>query len=278
LLEDVILVPGAPGLDRGLRPGQVKVNPKDGQRYVWIPSGLFTMGCSAGDNDCAADEKPAHEVTIGKGFWMGQTPVTMEAWRRYRAETERTALLAADSDGRKLNEAGDDNLPAVFVTWQVAREFCRWTGNRLPTEAEWEYAARAGNAGARYGNLEAIAWYADNSGRQRIVSTDTTDSADYAKRLFENGNGPHAVGEKQPNTWNLYDMLGNVWQWTADVYDANQYARGESRDPLGPPGGKYRVLRGGSWYSLPVNARASNRGRVEPDYGDDRIGFRCVAE
>jgi formylglycine-generating enzyme required for sulfatase activity len=289
LLEDVVLLPGsvppveppAPPVISGPRPGEVRVHPKDGQRYVWIPPGTFTMGCSPGDGECYGDEKPAHPVTISRGFWMGQTPVTVAAWKRYRAATGAAALPTADALGRKsLNEAGDDEMPAVFVTWSEAHDFCGWAGKRLPTEAEWEYAARAGNPSARYGDLDAIAWYGDNSGKQRIDSGKIfqTDQANYAKRLYDNGNGPHPVGQKRPNAWYLYDILGNVWQWTADLYDAAYYAHSEGQDPLGPPGGASRVVRGGSWGSNPRDVRASGRNWNEPENRKYSVGFRCAGE
>jgi len=263
-----------------LRAGATKRNEKDGLTYVWIPPGKFVMGCSPGDRECYDDEKPAHEVEITRGFWLGQTSVTVGAWKRYRAAAGKPALPTSDSLGRKnLNEAGgDDNMPAVFVTWDEARSYCEWAGGRLPTEAEWEYAARAGNAAARYGELDAIAWYGDNSGKQRIDSAEIwrTDQANYTKRLFENGNGPHPVGQKQRNAWNLYDMLGNVWQWTADWYDQKYYGRRDSRDPPGPPGGTERVLRGGSWSDDSRDARASGRGRNGPANRGYFVGVRCA--
>jgi len=268
-----------PVIARGPQPGQVKVNEKDGLRYVWIPAGKFMMGCSPQDNECFGDEKPAHEVEITKGFWLGQTSVTVAAWKRYRVATGKPALPDADNFGRSLNEAaGDDNVPAADITWDEARGFCEWGGVRLPTEAEWEYAARAGSSATRYGSLDSVAWYGDNSGRQRFDSMEIwrTDSTRYSRRLFENGNGSHAVGQRQPNAWNLYDMLGNVWQWTADWYGENYYPRRDSQDPLGPPGGTQRVLRGGSWYSDPGTVRASRRNRAGPASRFNDHGVRCA--
>ena len=260
------------------RVGETRVNPKDGLTYVWIPPGKFTMGCTVGDSDAFENEKPAHEVRIKKGFWLGQTPVTVGAWKRYRAATGSAALPEKDSFGKKLNEAaGDDNLPVVAVTWEEARAFCEWSGGRLPTEAEWEYAARAGSTSPRYGDLDAIAWYGDNSGRQKLDSAAiwNSDSANYTKRLFENGNGPHAVMQKEPNAWDLYDTLGNVWEWTADWY-AERYPGNAEIDPTGPAAGEARVLRGGSWSNYPGNLRVSGRFRNDPANRYFSIGFRCV--
>jgi formylglycine-generating enzyme required for sulfatase activity len=233
-------VPPSVVVDRGPQSGQVKLNEKDGQRYVWIPRGKFTMGCSPDDHDCAEEEKPAHEVEITRGFWLGQTAVTVGAWKRYRAATGKPALPTKDLRTKSpMNEAiGNDSMPATDMNWLDAKGFCEWSGGRLPTEAEWEYAARAGSAASRYGSLDAIAWYGDNSGKERIDSTEivrreqttrkkigaeiTLTDNSYLKRLVENGNGPHPAGLKQPNAWNLYDMVGNAWQWTADCTRATR--------------------------------------------------------
>jgi formylglycine-generating enzyme required for sulfatase activity len=122
-----------------LAAGTLRANPKDEQRYVYIPPGNFMMGCSTGDSECFDEEKPQHRVTITKSFWMGQTAVTVEAWKRYRIATGTTALPTADYVGRKnWNEAGDGNMPAVMMTWEEAKSYCEWAAMRLLTEAEWE--------------------------------------------------------------------------------------------------------------------------------------------
>jgi formylglycine-generating enzyme required for sulfatase activity len=218
---------------------KAKTNPNDGLEYVWIPPGTFTMGCSPGDSECFFGD--AHPVTITKGFWLGKTPVTQQAYRQ---------VTGKDPSGLK-----GANRPAKTVTWDEARDYCRAIGGRLPTEAEWEYAARAGSTQPRYGDIDRIAWYSGNSGAQT-----------------------HDVGQKQPNAFGLYDMLGNVWQWIADWYDEKYYQRSQDRDPTCPTSGKYRVLRGGSWSDHPRNVRVSSRDRYEPGDRSDIIGFRCVGE
>jgi sulfatase modifying factor 1 len=231
-----------------LTPGEVKINPNDGQRYVWIAPGTFRMGCSPGDNQCDDNEKPPHTVTITRSFWMAQTEVTVGAYRRF-----------AQATGKSMPPAPgfrqDESHPVVNVTWDDAVAYCRWAGGRLPTEAEWEYAARAGTTGPYYGDLNAIAWYFGNSGYQT-----------------------HPVGQKGPNAFRLYDMLGNVWEWVADWYGEKYYAGSEARDPEGPPGGTTRGLRGGSWLNYLRNLRASYRVRYEPGNRYDLLGFRCVRE
>jgi len=227
--------------DSAVRAGSVRVNPKDGLKYVWIPPGSFMMGCSPGDTECKPDERPAHEVVITKGFWLGQTPVTQAAYKRVA--------------GSNPSHATADNLPVEQVTWDTARSYCQGAGGRLPTEAEWEYAARAGSTGARYGNLPEIAWYQRNSGGKT-----------------------HPVGQKRPNAFGLYDMLGNVWQWTADWYDAAYYRTSERQDPTGPAGGVTPTLRGGSYSSYAMSVRASDRLSPAGRMRDWDFGLRCVGE
>jgi hypothetical protein len=166
----------------GRRAGETKVNTKDGLTYVWIPPGSFMMGCSPEDSECFFYENPPHRVTITKGFWLGQTVVTQLAYQRVKGDNPSNLTGA--------------NRPVEQVTWYESSQYCLRIGGRLPTEAEWEYAARAGTTGSRYGNLDQIAWYANNSDNQT-----------------------HGVALKPPNAWGLYDMLGNVNQWVSDWYD-----------------------------------------------------------
>jgi formylglycine-generating enzyme required for sulfatase activity len=223
------------------RVGDTKVNSKDSLTYVWIPSGTFIMGCSPGDSECYDDEKPAHQVSLSKGFWIGQTPVTQEAYERV------TKSNPSHFKGQRL--------PVETVNWNEAQSYCSAVNMRLPTEAEWEYAARAGSTAPRYGPLDSIAWYNGNS-----------------------GNKTHEVAQKQANAWGLYDTLGNVWQWAADWYDEKYYTPAAASDPKGPSSGKYRVRRGGSWNNVPRNARASGRNRVASEFRLSVIGFRCAGE
>lgn len=229
----------APGTTQ--RAGQTRVNFKDGLIYVWIPPAKFMMGCSPGDKECDKEEKPQHEVTITRGFWLGQTPVTQEAYQR---------VMGANPSYFK-----GPRLPVERVNWNEARAYCTAAGMRLPTEAEWEYAARADSTDPRYGNLDEIAWYGVNSGRRS-----------------------HDVGQKRPNAFGLYDMLGNVYQWTAD-WSGEKYSEGNGTvDPWGPSSGQRRVLRGGPWGGTAKDIRATVRGKDEPAMRYSDLGFRCATE
>jgi formylglycine-generating enzyme required for sulfatase activity len=232
--------------------GTVREAPKDGLNYVWILPGTFEMGCSwEGDTLCDRDETPAHTVTISKGFSLGQTPVTAAAYKRFVGKTGgRMPPAPGFNEGWK-----NEQMPVVDVTWDNAQAYCRWVGGRLPTEAEWEYAARARSPEALYGPLDEIAWYEGNSGGRT-----------------------HDVGQKHPNGFGLYDMLGNVKEWVNDWYDGRYYENSPHVDPLGPSEGRRRVLRGGGWNLDAFNVRIAHRFSYEPDFRDYFIGFRCIRE
>jgi formylglycine-generating enzyme required for sulfatase activity len=196
----------------------------DGLTYVSIPPGAYELGCSAGDPECFTWEPARHKVAIAKGFQIGQTLVTQQAWLRVM--------------GRNPSRYRGPSLPVDQVSWNDAQRYCAAIGMRLPTEAEWEYAARAGSAASRFGPLESIAWYDGNS-------QDRT----------------HPVGEKSPNAFGLYDMLGNVWEWVQDSYEANP---------------KMRILRGASFFNPARDLRVSNRLWAMPETAHRDMGFRCA--
>jgi serine/threonine protein kinase len=235
--------------DPSLKAGQARVNRRDDLIYLWIPSGTFRMGCSPGDTDCRPDETP-HDVAISRGFWLSQAEVTAAAYKHFSLATEAAMPKPPDDNPNWT----DLTRPVSNVTWDGAAAYCRWTEGRLPTEAEWEYAARAGAAQERYGPIAQIAWFAGNSGAHA-----------------------HPVKTLQPNAFGLFDMLGNVWEWTADFYGREYYSQSPAQDPAGPARGEYRVLRGGSWLRSPADVRVSLRYPTLAGSPDQVVGFRCAA-
>ncbi|MEI6656399.1 MAG: formylglycine-generating enzyme family protein [Verrucomicrobiota bacterium] len=206
---------------------------------VLISSGTFTMGSDKGGNE------RAHQVTLTKPFYLGKTEVTQEQWQQVM--------------GGNPSEFKDAKNPVENVSWDDCQEFVvklrkKVPGQtfRLPTEAEWEYACRAGTTGDYAGNLDDMAWYDDNSGSKT-----------------------HPVGQKKPNAWGLYDMHGNVWEWCADWYGDDPH--GAVTDPTGPNTGSARVGRGGSWYRDGSGCRSANRRRSTPGIRNRNLGFRVAA-
>ena len=204
----------------------VKVNPRDGLRYVWIPPGTYELGCSSGDEACFKWELPRSRVVIRNGFWIGQTEVTQEAYQRVT--------------GSNPSLYPGPRRPVDRLSWYDARHYCQMVGMRLPTETEWEYAARGGTDTARYGAVDDVAWHDGNS-----------------------DNATQEVARKLPNAYGLYDTLGNVWEWVEDVY---------------VPEPNKRVLRGDSFYNLPADVRVSDRLWATPDTAHRDMGVRCAGD
>ena len=214
----------------------------DTMEFVWVPPGEFRMGSR--DSEADTDERPRARIT--RGFWLGKYEVTQAEWEAVMGHNPSWF-----SNCRRC--------PVERVSWEDVQEFLRRVNEeadekryRLPTEAEWEYAARAGTTGDRYSSeLEAIAWYDENS-------------SDRTRR----------VGLKRPNAWGLYDMLGNVWEWVQDWY--GDYPEGMVTDPQGPESGEFRVCRGGAWAWGARAARSPHRFAWMPGERLPDFGFRLV--
>jgi formylglycine-generating enzyme required for sulfatase activity len=218
-----------------------------GMRLVPVPAGSFSMGSAPGAPLRQEEELP-HQVILTRPFRIASTEVTQRQW---------LAIMPTN----RSPQPGDD-LPVTSVSWKEAQEFCRKLSQRegvryrLPTEAEWECACRAGAGDAPVGRaeLEAVAWYADDSGEKT-----------------------HPVGQKMPNAWGLFDLLGNVAEWTLDAY--GPYPRASpATDPTGPPTGSTRVVRGGAWRSFPPAVRCAARTGAPESYQLSHVGLRVVQE
>ncbi len=236
-----------------------------GIEMLLVPPGKFVMGMSPGDTEAQDDEKPAHEVTITKTFYLGRTEVTQEQWMKVmgenpsnvqkgsNAERDRARLIAKyieegltkqeaqEKAGAESNKLLTASNPVEKVSWDDCQKFCAKTGMKLPTEAQWEYACRAGVRKPRYGELGQIAWYDKNS-----------DSS------------THPVAQKSPNALGFYDMIGNVDEWCQDWKQSDYYKSCSDGvvDPTGPAQSEYggRVLRGGCHVFNALGCRASSRG------------------
>lgn len=228
-----------------------------GIELVLIPAGEFAMGSPLSEKGRYYDEGPVHPVRITKPFYLGATEVTQGQWK---------AVMRTEPWKGKDNVKEGDNYPVVHVNWYEAVEFCRRLSNherkkyRLPTEAEWEYACRAGSQtmysfGDSEDELSQYGWHDGNA-------WDACEK--YA----------HRIRQKAPNGWGLYDMHGNVWEWCSDWYGAYPSAR--VSDPQGPRIGSYRVGRGGGWGNRLANVRSAYRGRSLPTSRDDSLGFRVA--
>jgi formylglycine-generating enzyme required for sulfatase activity len=269
---------------------------------AWIPAGTFTMGSPDNEPGRKADESPQTTVTLTKGYWLGATEVTIGQWKAVTGQSLRDKVLQLlndetlyDFDGKQMKERDfmhfdkndpdkimaneDDRLPMYFVSWNEAMDFCKKLTElerahgrlpagyeyTLPTEAQWEYACRAGTAGPTYSDasLDDLAWYVKNS---FIGYT--------GKGLGNPPAGPRDVGAKLANKWGMQDILGNIWEWCRDWY--GPYPGGDVTDPTGPKDGSYRVNRGGSFGSGANDERSANRAKNPPNETSAYRGFRVA--
>ena len=254
---------------------EITVDLGDGvtMRLALIPAGKFTMGSPDSEANRSDDEGPQREVTISKPFCMGVFEVTQEQYQQVMGAIPSDFKAAAN--------------PVECVSWGDAMEFCRKlsekTGKRvtLPTEAQWEYACRAGTTTA-YNTGDELKPRQANADFSASASPGTWEKAvDWVRKLFRikaktTGAETLPVGSFPPNGFGLYDMHGNVWEWCSDWYAEDYYANANNIDPTGPASGGLRVLRGGSWHHYPSLCRCAFRVRVGPVYRDGDVGFRVV--
>jgi formylglycine-generating enzyme required for sulfatase activity len=231
-------------------------------KMIYVKGGTFQMGATSEQGyDVDKDEKPVHTVTL-ESYYIAECEVTQAQWCKVMG-TSIYQQHGKAATSWSMYGVDDDN-PMYYVNWYEAQEFCRrlsqMTGKHytLPTEAQWEYAARGGkkSKGYRYSgsnNIGDVAWY---------------DNFSYGRT--------NPVKQKQPNELGLYDMSGNVWEWCSDWRRDDYYWSSPQNDPMGPSSGRGRVLRGGSWNSIAKRCRASYRGYYDPSNRDNNLGFRVV--
>lgn len=247
-----------------LNPERKLLSKAEKKRYanmIYIPAGEFIMGSNSGHTY----EKPSYRVYLDS-YYMDKYETTFRQYDGYAKEKRKRE--PSDSG------FGRGNRPVINVTWDEAKAYCEYYGKRLPTEAEWEKASRAGsNTKYSFGDdkskLGEYAWYGSNL------------FIEFIWHFFLNsGYKMHFVGTKKPNKWGLYDMHGNVWEWCNDWYDKNSYRvmakQALAKNPKGPNSGVHRVLRGGSWLDNARSCNSANRFRKPPSFASDICGFRCA--
>jgi formylglycine-generating enzyme required for sulfatase activity len=225
-------------------------------RFSHIPAGTFRMGSPEREPGRDKDESPQHEVLISGSFFLGSFEVTQREWMAVMDSNLATFQLLPDAPSRAMES----------ISWNDCQAFISRLNKlgkgyfRLPTEAEWEYACRAGSSTAYHWGDTMMA----------------NGTSDYTWANSKSGTAPQPVGLKLPNAWGLYDMSGNVWEWCSDWY--GPYSANIQRDPKGPETGNAKVFRGGSWYDFYQTHRSGNRHRHEPQGRYPAIGFRLVWE
>ncbi|HPA47713.1 MAG TPA: SUMF1/EgtB/PvdO family nonheme iron enzyme [bacterium] len=242
--------------------------------FCYVPAGEFYMGSTGSGHVMSEDEAPVHLVRITRPFWLAKYPVTQEQWKSVMRENP--------------SEFQDEDAPVHCVSWYDCQKFLnklrnrQQKGFRFPTEAEWEYACRAGSTTRFYWGddpdeyeIDLYAWYSDNSmGETRPEQPENPYAVGAAKpRPMGMRKRPHGVGQKRPNRWGLHDMVGNVWEWCHDRY-APYEEQAITIDPRGPQLGKDQVIRGGSWFNVPLFLRSAKRFKNNPESCQNIIGFR----
>lgn len=240
-----------------------------GMELMFIKGGCFAMGDSIGDGD--PNERPVHEACVGD-FYIGKNEVTNAQFKKFAPGHSGGVV-----DGAQL---GGDSQPVANVSWEEAVAFARWLSEksgqayRLPTEAEWEYAARAGTTLSRY-------WGNDPDASCKYANVaDLTAKKQRPKWTTFPCDDHHVVsapvGSFMANGYGLHDMLGNVWEWCEDVYNSEAYTKLPKDNPVYQGAGEYRVMRGGGWSNGPLGIRSSHRVGLSPDFGHHALGFRLV--
>ena len=239
----------------------VTTNPKV-QDMVFIPAGEFIMGSI--DEEVKADEKPAHTVFVDS-FYIDRHEVTNSQYQKFILATGHPAPFVDKPWAEPYNwkgtayPEGKANHPVVLISWDDAQAYARWAGKRLPTEAEWEKAVRGNLVSKKYPFGDRL----------------EMNHANFDKGFLRE-NALQPVESYQPSGNGLYDMAGNAWEWCQDWYDAKYYKSSPPKNPAGPDGGVYRVLRGGSWVNDKEFLRCAQRGKNVPDGKSHIIGFRCA--
>jgi formylglycine-generating enzyme required for sulfatase activity len=239
------------------------VSPMDGMTLVYVPAGEFLMGSADSDGDADNDEKPQHRVYLD-AFWMDRTEVTKDQYQQ--------CVAAGKCAAPSCRGTGQGNHPVVCVSWQDAADYCTWAGRRLPTEAEWEKAAR-GTDGRKY------PWGNQGVAGNLLNFCDSNCGYDWRDNSVNDGYRETAPVGSYPagaSSYGALDMAGNVWEWVGDWYDEKYYAGSPARNPTGPASGQARVVRGGSCSDGQGFVRAAVRYRYVPDFRDVCVGFRCA--
>ena len=243
-------------------PWKVRDN-KTGIVMLLCPPGEFTMGSPASEAG-RFDDEVQHRRAIRQAFYLSETEVTQEAWEKLMGRNPSYFKGAAN--------------PVERVSWNDCVRFCEKAGLRLPREAEWEYACRAGTTGAYAGDLASMAWVADNSGEKPLDAEALWKEGDpehYAGTLLINGCQPRPVRQRKPNAWGLYDMHGNVWEWVEDAYGPYPKEGGTEEAARAAEGGT-RVVRGGSVNDFASRCRAALRDHYFPGHARTYIGIRVA--